>query len=419
MDKSARQPGSTAQGFPHWAAGDVTRIPYWIYQDSAVYRREQERIFEGPVWNFLCLEAELPEGGSFVCSNVGEMPVLVTRDEAGQIHAFENRCVHRGALISYRPHGQVREFACVYHNWTYDLSGNLTGVAFGKGIRGQGGMPEAFRMQDHRPRPLRIEVYHGLVFGSLSAQTPHVEAYLGPKVAEHLKRVMRAPVRVLGGYSQMLPSNWKLYMENVKDTYHASLLHLFFARFRLNRLSQEGGLIVDESGANHVSFTTMAGAETGSEYEDAGMRSASGALSLEAPEILRTRDEFGDGITLQILAVTPAFVLQQIRNSLAVRRLVPRGPGETELVWTAFGYCNDTEEMTAMRLRQANLIGPAGFISMEDGAATGFVQRGVAAAPGEASIVEMGGHSIASSDSRVSEAAIRGFWANYRRLMDL
>ena len=59
---------------------------------------------------------------------------------------------------------------------------------------------------------------------------------------------MKGPLKPLGGYSQMVPSNWKLYMENVKDTYHASLLHLFFTTFRINRLSQKGGVIVDASG---------------------------------------------------------------------------------------------------------------------------------------------------------------------------
>ena len=68
-------------------------------------------------------------------------------------------------------------------------------------------------------------------------------------------------------------------------------------------------------------------------------------------------------------------------------------------------------------VRQANLIGPAGFISMEDGAAAGFVQRGVAGADDEESLVEMGGSGTASEESRVSEAAVRGFWKDYRRYM--
>jgi hypothetical protein len=115
----------------------------------------------------------------------------------------------------------------------------------------------------------------------------------------------------------------------------------------------------------------------------------------------------------------PGFVLQQTRNSLAVRRVVPQGIDRTELSWTCFGFADDDEEMTERRLRQANLIGPAGYISMEDGAAPGFVQRGVTTSADELSIVEMGGASTASDDNRVTEASVRGFWKAYRAHMDL
>ena len=121
------------------------------------------------------------------------------------------------------------------------------------------------------------------------------------------------------------------------------------------------------------------------------MRAAQEGFGLEAPEMLEAVDEFGDGIGLQILSVFPGFVLQQTRNSLAVRQLVPQGLERTELVWTCFGFATDDEEMTERRLRQANLIGPAGYISMEDGAATGFVQRAVDTAADVLSVVEMGG----------------------------
>ena len=115
----------------------------------------------------------------------------------------------------------------------------------------------------------------------------------------------------------------------------------------------------------------------------------------------------------------PTFVLQQTRNSLAVRRLVPQGLDKTELVWTCFGFASDDAEMTERRLRQANLIGPAGYISMEDGAAPGFVQRAVATAADVLSVVEMGGASVASDDNRVTEAAVRGFWKAYRGYMGI
>jgi anthranilate 1,2-dioxygenase large subunit/terephthalate 1,2-dioxygenase oxygenase component alpha subunit len=402
-----------------WPAEGVTRVPYWVYQDEDIYAREQERIYRGATWNFLGLEAELPDPGDFKTTFVGEMPVVVSRDLQGALRCFENRCAHRGALLCLKDRGNVKEIACVYHNWTYDLAGNLTGVAFRRGVKGQGGMPEDAEPGSQAPRKLRVTTFSGLVFATLSETTPPFERYVGLEVAAKIRRVMRAPVKVLGGYSQVLPSNWKLYFENVKDTYHASLLHLFFSTFRLNRLEQRGGVIVGGDGGSHVSFTMMKTDSSGDEYEKAGMRSVSGGYRLEAPQMLESVDEYGDGVTLQILTVFPGFVLQQIMNSLAVRQVLPKGVNRTELLWTAFGYVSDDERMTELRLKQSNLVGPAGYISLEDGAATGFVQRGVAGASARASVVEMGGRGVESNESRVTETSVRGLWQQYRRHMGL
>ena len=128
-------------------------------------------------------------------------------------------------------------------------------------------------------------------------------------------------------------------------------------------------------------------------------------------------DEFGDGIKLQILTVFPNFVLQQIYNCLAVRQVLPKGPGAMELHWTYFGFADDTPEMSRRRLKQSNLVGPAGYVSMEDGCVGGFVQRGAAAAPDALSVVNMGGDGAESQDTRATEASVRGFWKAYRQHM--
>jgi phenylpropionate dioxygenase-like ring-hydroxylating dioxygenase large terminal subunit len=402
-----------------WPAEGLTRVPYWIYQDETIYAREQERIYRGDAWNFLGLEAELPQTGDFKTTFAGEMPVVVTRDETGSIRCFENRCAHRGALLCLKGRGNVKEIACVYHNWTYDLRGNLTAVAFRRGVQGKGGMPLDAEPESQAPRKFRVEIFCGLMFATLSEATPPVERYIGPEVATRIRRVMKEPVKILGGYTQVLQSNWKLYFENVKDTYHASLLHLFFSTFRLNRLEQKGGVVVGGDGGSHASFTMMKSDQSGDEYERAGMRSASGGYALQAPRMLESVDEIGDCITLQILTVFPGFVLQQIMNSLAVRQVLPKGVGRTELVWTCFGYASDDAKMTELRLQQSNLVGPAGYISLEDGAATGFVQRGVAGASARASVVEMGGRGVESNESRVTETSVRGLWQQYRKHMDL
>src|SRR5258706_12025665 len=347
------------------------------------------------------------------------MPVVVTRDAAGKLHAFENRCAHRGALICMQARGEAERFSCIYHNWTYDHAGNLTNVAFGKGIGGKGGMPADAHPETQAPKQFRVEAIGGLVFGSLSAEAPDLQTYIGPEVLPRLKRVLVKPLKVLGAYTQVLPNNWKLYMDNVKDTYHASLLHLFFTRFRINRLTQKGGVFVSQDGAHHCTFTEMV-EDQGDAYETGGMRAAgSKAFSLEQPEILEQVDEFGDRVSIQILSLFPGFVLHQIRNSLAARQVVPKGVDRTELHWTLFGFADDDDAMTRRRLLQANLVGPAGYISMEDGAATGFVQRGVAGSPDRASVIAMGGADVGSQESRITETAVRGLWQAWRRHMNI
>ncbi|MCL6593132.1 MAG: hypothetical protein K6T31_04075 [Alicyclobacillus sp.] len=104
-------------------------------------------------------------------------------------------------------------------------------------------------------------------------------------------------------------------------------------------------------------------------------------------------------------------------NLMAVRQIVPKGVRETELVWTYFGYADDDEEMLKFRLKQANLVGPAGLISMEDGAIGEVVQKAIVRDGDACSFVEMGGRTVESQEHRVTETSIRGFWKRYGELM--
>jgi anthranilate 1,2-dioxygenase large subunit len=403
-----------------WVNDSVSRVPYWIFQDRNIYATEQGRIFRGPSWHYLCLSVEVKNTGDFVTTFVGDISVIVARDSDGELYAFENRCAHRGALIALEQRGNTKAFTCVYHAWSYDRQGNLKEVAFKDGIKGKGGMPASFCMEQHNPRKLRVAEAFGIVFGSLSNDVPPLEEHLGEEIYSRIERVMggRTPA-ILGRYTQALPNNWKLYMENVKDSYHASILHLFFTTFELNRLSQTGGIIVDSTGGHHVSFSAIDSTPAkNNEYAEHNLRSDSD-FKLADPSLLQSFKEFPDDVTLQILSIFPTFILQQIQNAIAVRQIVPRGVGRTDLHWTLIGFAEDTPEQRLIRLKQANLVGPAGYISMEDGCVGGFVQRGIAGASGEQAVLEMGGAGADSSESRVTEASVRGFWKAYRAQMGL
>jgi phenylpropionate dioxygenase-like ring-hydroxylating dioxygenase large terminal subunit len=422
LEKIAEKP-ATSDGL--WPQESLARVPYWVYQDDANYKREMQRLFEGATWNFVCLEADIPNKGDYRTNHVGIMPVIAVRAADGSINCFENRCSHRGALIAFDDGGNVgNQFRCVYHSWSYDLEGNLRGIAFERGINGpdgipRGGMPKDFCRENFSPRKLRTTTLCGLVFASLSADTPPIEEYIGSEVLGRLKRVLNRPIRVMGRFVQPLPNNWKLYIENVKDTYHASILHTFLATFRISRLTQGGGVLVSPDGGNHSSYTIAIpeGANAGA-YKEQQIRSdQDGRFALADPSVLDSVEEFGDHIQLQILSVFPGFILQQIHNCLAVRQVVPKGTGEMELRWTYFGFADDLPEMTRRRLKQQNLVGPAGFVSMEDGCVGGFVQRGIAAAGDQVSVVEMGGDGAESQATRATEASVRGFWKAYRHHM--
>lgn len=212
-----------------------------------------------------------------------------------------------------------------------------------------------------------------------------------------------------------MAANWKLYAENVRDPYHASLLHLFHATFGLYRSSQPGRIHMDPKRRNCVleSWPVDEAAEAAA-LEGENVRSYRAKYELADPSLLAGRPEFRG---LQILSVFPGLVVQQIQNTLAVRQLLPKGVDRFELVVTVLGYADDDAEMTAIRLKQSNLIGPAGFISMEDGHATEIVQRAIADCTEDESVIVMGGYDASDQDDLLNEAAIRGFWQHYRELV--
>ena len=413
-------PASGVQTLPHppWN-NDLTRVPYWVYRDPDKLKIEQRNVFEGPVWNFLCHESEIPDTGDWRATQLGQMPVVVARGTDDSIAAFENRCAHRGALICLDNAGKrAKDFQCVYHAWRYDLRGNLASVAFQRGVNGKGGMPADFRLSDYGPRKLRTTTLHGLVFGTLHDDTPPIETFIGDEVLAPIDRILGGRnIEIIGRFTEILPTNWKMYAENVRDSYHASLLHLFFATFRINRLSQGGGLLISPNGGCSVSSTIAPDMSDDKAY--AGMRSAQDDYHLQDRSLIDVVDEHPDRIRQQIITVFPNFAMQKTQNAMAFRFFTPDGVDRTKLEWIYFGYSDDTPEMRSRRLRHLNLGGPAGFVSMEDGCIGGFVERGIAAAEHDASLVAMGGAGVRSEQTRATEAGVRGFWSLWRHLVNL
>lgn len=238
-----------------WPNAEYTRTPYRVFTDEAIFEREMQRIFRGPVWNYLALEAEIPDAGSFKTVQIGNVPVVVSRNTQGEVKAFVNRCAHRGATVVRQEFGRADNHPCIYHQWNYDSNGGLCGVPYRRGLNGQGGYPKDFKPAEHGLQPLRIALYKGLIFGSFSDETPELLEFLGPNIVMHLDRIFVKPLKVLGYHRQRISANWKLYFENIKDPYHAGLLHTFMATFGVYRSTQQGNTLLSPGGGHAVVYS--------------------------------------------------------------------------------------------------------------------------------------------------------------------
>ncbi len=119
-------------------------------------------------------------------------------------------------------------------------------------------MPSDFDVAKHRLQPIRTQNFYGIVFGTFSDEIEDVETYLGPDMAQFIKRNLDRPLCVLGTHSQTIHNNWKLYAENLRDSYHATLLHTFYTTFKVNRLDMDGGIILSDEKWHHASFARRA-----------------------------------------------------------------------------------------------------------------------------------------------------------------
>ena len=154
-------------------------------------------------------------------------------------------------------------------------------------------------------------------------------------------------------------------------------------------------------------------------YQEVGFLQDS-SMRLNDPSVWAYRDEFDINMAANLCAVFPNVIFQQLSNSLATRQIRPRRHDEFELYWTYFGYADDDAELRELRMKNANIVGPAGFSSMEDGEVGRLCQLGIRGSGDEQSVIEMGGlGEIGTQYTTVTEVPMRGMWLNYCELMGI
>jgi phenylpropionate dioxygenase-like ring-hydroxylating dioxygenase large terminal subunit len=199
------------------------RLHRSLYTDPAIFAEEMIRIFGG-TWVYLGHQSEIAAPNDFVARNLGLRPIILIRDSAGKVRALMNRCAHRAATVCRQREGSARYFTCPYHGWTYSNSGQCVSIP-GDDAYGPG-----FKLQDYNLAHVpRVEIYRGLIFGTLNRDAPSLAEHLGaarPLIDQWLDRYPGAEVIVRSSAHRMvMNANWKLVYDNAGDGYHPPFSH--------------------------------------------------------------------------------------------------------------------------------------------------------------------------------------------------
>ena len=190
--------------------------PVTNYRDDALFEAERELLYKR-IPLPLALSVELSEPNSYKAVDVMGVPVVITRDAAGQVRAMLNICRHRGAQLCAPGSGTGRVMTCPYHAWSFGMDGELKGV-YGESTFGEIDRPSRGLHQ------LPCEEKHGIIFVCLTpGLTMDLTAWLGD-MAPILDDLRLDELHTFS--SRMMPGpNWKVVIEGYLEGYHFAALH--------------------------------------------------------------------------------------------------------------------------------------------------------------------------------------------------
>jgi len=377
-----------------------------VYTEEGVFKLEMEKIFLR-VWNFVCHESEIERPGDYLTTTVAGQPLIICRGPKGEINAFYNTCRHRASRVVLDERGHASTFKCLYHHWTYDLTGRLVSVP---GIEAYTTSynPAGLAKEDFGLVPVRVESMHRLVFVCMDHDAPPLAEYLG-SVGDHLKGPFSSPdLRVWLVWSKRLRANWKMQPENSRDGYHATLLH-----DRLRHVSPPRPYRLYPNG--------HAVQQLGLDYESGLQHQTLDPILAQDPELARSFMRCPlPGLTKEnpayVVTLFPDLLILTRFSTLLIEHQIPVSPGETIVEVRAGGLKSDTEEIRDIREKHWELYWSQTSGNLpEDWVAWEAQQQGAVSIGVRYSILARG--EPATEGLRGDDNRIRDFWKEWRRCM--
>lgn len=196
----------------------LERRPVAYFTDPAHYALEQESIFRRfavPV----AMSAQLPDSNMFLALDAYGLPILLSRDGAGEVRAFINACQHKGAKVVERSDAfKAGRVSCPYHAWTYSPNGALVGVPRQEVFAG-------LRKEDHNLASLACREAGGVLWVMLDRAAEPDFSRLNEELIADFEALNLPRLHLYGHKTFHLDANWKLVIEPFLEGYHVQRLH--------------------------------------------------------------------------------------------------------------------------------------------------------------------------------------------------
>ncbi|QBY00721.1 aromatic ring-hydroxylating dioxygenase subunit alpha [Rhodophyticola sp. CCM32] len=198
-------------------------LPNAHYTDPATIAEENHAVLAS-TWAGLATGADIPEAGDAVPIRFLGQPLLLLRDDAGQVRVFQNICRHRGMILVAEPRRIEGAIRCPYHSWCYAKTGRLVATPHvgGPGQNSHDGIDRATLGLIE----VRSHIWRDVVFVNLSGDAPEFADMHADVMARWTE--FEQPLYHGGTGSRFtldVATNWKLAVENYCESYHLPWVH--------------------------------------------------------------------------------------------------------------------------------------------------------------------------------------------------
>jgi phenylpropionate dioxygenase-like ring-hydroxylating dioxygenase large terminal subunit len=197
--------GAVADALPRAKA-----LPAAAFLAPEVFKAETERLFRTG-WIAIARASEVVNPGDYRVTDIAGIPLVVTRDQAGEIHVLSNICRHRGMAVMSGS-GNAKGLTCPYHLWRYGLDGQLAVAPLMDGS-------EVFDRKACALPRIASAQWQGWVFANLSGDAEPLEPALAP-LTRRVETYGLGEMVIATTLEFDSPWNWKIMVENFMESYH-------------------------------------------------------------------------------------------------------------------------------------------------------------------------------------------------------